>query len=226
MVQRPAGDSLVREEERSDTYVLKCKIPWNATLPAPQKRYLRRDDVYSHFTIWGGPATVVFALSDSVRAMLQVERIPESDLCTTLPRSLARLLSSGELLYRSEPDMPRFLIKVSPTIVVKVRPFLPQDEKTEYASMEYLKERLPRLPVPRPYGLIHIRNMAYLFMSYVPDPSLETIWPKLRPDQKASVQEQLQGMLSALRKLHPCKKNAPLGGFSGEGCVDTRGTTR
>lgn len=88
-----------------------------------------------------------------------------------------------------EPDLPRLLIKVSPAILVKVRPFVPkQDEKTEYASMKYLEKRLPRLPIPRPYGLIHVQNMAYLFMSYVPDPSLETIWPQLNSAQKVSVQ--------------------------------------
>lgn len=82
IVEGPAGESLVREGQKGDTYVLKCKIPWNATVPAPQKRYLHRDDVYSHFTISGGPTTVVFPLSDSVRALLQAEQIPERDLCT------------------------------------------------------------------------------------------------------------------------------------------------
>ena len=225
-VEKQNAASLVTEETKGDTYALKCKIPWNATVPAPQKRYLRRDDVFSHFTILGGPAIIVFPLSDPVRAMLEVDQIPERDLPTTLPRSLARLLSNGDLLYRSEPNMPRLLIKVSSTIVVKVRPFLPQDETTEYTSMKYLKEHLPELPVPRPYGLIHIRKLAYLFMSYIPDPSLDTIWPKLDHIQKTSVREQLQEIFSTLRQLRPTTKNAPLGGLSGEGCVDTRGTTR
>lgn len=226
VIENQSVASLVAEERRDDTYLLKCKIPWNATVPAPQKRYLRRDDVFSHFTVWGGPATIPFPLSDSVRAMLELDRNPESDLSTTLPRSLARLLSNGELLYRSDPNMPRLLIKVSPTILVKIRPFFPQDQTTEYTSMKYLEEHLPDLPVPRAHGLIIIRNFAYLFMSYIPDPSLEKVWPDLNATQKSSIQEQLDDMFTKLRQLRPSTKNAPLGGLSGEGCVDTRGTTR
>jgi aminoglycoside phosphotransferase (APT) family kinase protein len=221
-----SATSLVKEEIKDDTYILRCKIPWNATVPAPQKRYLRRDDVFSHFTIWGGPATIIFPLSSAVRSMLGLDEIPGSDVSATLPRSMAQLLSNGELLYRSEPDMPRLLIKVSPTIIVKIRPFLPQDETTEYTSMKYLEDHLPELPIPRTYGLIHIRKTAYLFMSYTPDPSLENLWPKLDHMQKTSVQEQLQDILSKLRQLQPKIKDRPLGGLSGEGCVDTRGTTR
>lgn len=84
--------SLVREEAKDVTYILRCKIPWNANVPAPLKRYLRRDDVFSHFTIWGGPTTIVFPLSTSVRLMLELDQTPESDVSATLPRSMARLL--------------------------------------------------------------------------------------------------------------------------------------
>lgn len=217
--------SLITEVPKGDDWILKCKIKWNARVPPPQMRYPRRDDTFSQFTVPGGPAIIVYPLSASMRAMLSIDTIPEPDLATHIPRSLARLLTSGELLYRSNPTLPRLLIKVSPTVVVKIRPFLPQDETTEYTSMKYLTDYLPELPIPKPMGLIHIRKMAYLFVSYIPDPSLESLWPRLTHAQKSQVRDQLQQKLALLRSLRP-PPGTLLGGVSGEGCADTRGTTR
>ena len=224
-IDKQPSSSLVTEVPKGDDCFLRCRIPWNEKVPAPQIRYPRRDDTYSQFVVPGGPAIVVYPLSKPIRAILDVDRIPDRDLATELPRNLAQLLTNGELLYRSDPISPRLVIKISPNLIVKIRPFLPQDDTTEHTSMNFLTERVPSLPVPKPHGLIHIRKMAYLFMSYIPDPSLETLWPILNRTQKGQVREQLQQYFTMLRHLRP-KPLAPLGGLSGEGCADTRGTTR
>lgn len=162
VVEKQSAASLIEEQTKADTHTLKCKIPCNVTVPTPQKRYLCCDDIFSHFTISGVPATVVFPLSNSVRTMLDIGTIRDNDLPTTLARSPARLLRKGERAKHAS----FFNIKVSSTIIAKVRPFPPQEEKTEYISMKYLDEQLSALPLPKPYYLIHTRKMAYLFMSY------------------------------------------------------------
>ncbi|KAG8418804.1 hypothetical protein J3459_012024 [Metarhizium acridum] len=75
-----------------------------------------------------------------------------------------------------EPWMTVFYngLRASQDIVVKITREV--DNTTEYTSMQYLQDRMPGVPAPRPHGLVNLSEFYLTFMRFVPGLSLEKAW--------------------------------------------------
>lgn len=73
--------------------------------------------------------------------------------------------------------------------------------------------------------MIALKATSYIFMSFVPEISLDKIWSSLSEGQKDLISDQLNDLLLKLRNLQK-PDHLPLGGVGGERCKDTRRHTR
>ena len=168
--------------------------------------------------------SVVFPLSEIVQQLLGVQ---ESELCAasaSLWTKLCSLINTGELIWpKNEERGGVSVIKCSEDAVVKIVPNF--EDYTEYTTLQYLRRYAPEIPVPTPLGVLMATKTAYIFMSYIPGPTLDSVWSQLSKQQKVSVANELNGILLKLRELK-VPEDALLGGVGGEGCKDTRRHTR
>jgi aminoglycoside phosphotransferase (APT) family kinase protein len=99
------------------------------------------------------------------------------------------------------------------------------DDSAEYTTLQYLEKFVPRVPAPRPLGLVRFGECVLLFISLMPGTTLETAWHELDSSLKRSVQEQLNDIFVELRSLTR-PDDMPLGGVAGEGCKDLKRNVR
>ncbi|KAG8415536.1 hypothetical protein J3458_009377 [Metarhizium acridum] len=97
-------------------------------------------------------------MKDEVKKLL-----PESD---NLSSAIIELLDDSEVFYNG--------LRASQDIVVKITREV--DNTTEYTSMQYLQDRMPGVPAPRPHGLVNLSEFYLTFMRFVPGLSLEKAW--------------------------------------------------
>jgi hypothetical protein len=114
-------------------------------------------------------ATVIFPLSKEVVALLaqfseDALEVGSSDNGKALVVPLKQLLWNSPKLW--ENPVRGVVVKCNDDIVAKV--ILGNRDYTEYTSMEFLAERAPDIPAPRPYGLIAFGPFRVIFMSYIP----------------------------------------------------------
>ncbi|KAI1923417.1 hypothetical protein LOZ65_003292 [Ophidiomyces ophidiicola] len=140
-------------------------------------------------------AKVVFPLSERVTELLKQYSLPEG------------FDNPEQTLLHSLKQFDDIIIKLLSQRI---------PEYTEYTTLQYLAERLPDIPVPRPHGLIRCGRYTVIFMSYIPCMTLTQAWPKLSHEAKLSVQHQLDDILNKLRTLRQ-EDGLPLGGVRGEG---------
>lgn len=162
-------------------------------------------------------ATVLSPLSDEVSSLL-VKYADDND------KSGHTLLASlKQLLWESPKLWDRFyrgvVVKCSDQVVVKV--ISDDRDSTEYSAMQYLAEKVPDIPAPRPHGLIEFAPFRAIFMTYIPSMTLEEAWPSLSHESKTSVQSQLEDIFRRLRS-HTLELGRPMGGLGGEGVKDWR----
>ena len=91
--------------------------------------------------------------------------------------ALRTAITAGEIIWQSSVCEEHAVVKLSPTIVVKIVPSF--DDYTEYTSMQYLAEHRASIPAPKPLGLLRSEKIAYFFMTYIPGVSVEKVWPML-----------------------------------------------
>lgn len=167
-------------------------------------------------------ATVVFPLSKEAASLLAqfsggpLEDGP-SDNREALIVSLKQLLLKSPKLW--ENPVRGVVVKCNDDIVAKV--ILGNRDYTEYTSMEFLAERAPDIPAPRPHGLIAFGPFRVIFMSYIPDTTLAQVWSGLSHEGKLSIQQQLEGIFCRLRSLRQ-DEGKVLGGVCGEGAKELR----
>ncbi|KAI9761007.1 MAG: hypothetical protein M4579_001270 [Chaenotheca gracillima] len=161
-------------------------------------------------------AIVQFPLSDEVMKYLA----RDSDLVDgSAPQSrsglswdLLRLLQQSEPLWSGPFPRSRMVFKCGLAIAIKiVRHY---EDFTEYTSLQYLERYKPNVPAPRPLGCILMSGLSIIFMTYVPEMTLEEAWTQSNETQKISVQYQLVA------------DGITLGGVAGEGCKDLRRNLR
>ncbi|KAJ9302758.1 hypothetical protein DTO271G3_132 [Paecilomyces variotii] len=161
-------------------------------------------------------ATVVFPLSEKTTTLLTRYSEGQDSRSNTTEESLA--ISLKKLLWDSpviwECPVRGVVVKCSEDIVAKV--ITGHRDYTEYTSMQYLEEKMPDIPAPRPHGLIALGPFRVIFMSYIPDMTLATVWDGLSPQEKRSIQDQLDDIFRRLRTLRQDDGNE-LGGVCGEG---------
>ncbi|KAL5360689.1 kinase-like domain-containing protein [Aspergillus floccosus] len=109
------------------------------------------------------------------------------------------------------------VVKCNEDIVAKV--IWGSTDYTEHTSMQFLAERAPDIPAPRPHGFIKFDPFRVIFMSYIPDAMLAQVWPSLSHENKLSIQQQVDDIFSRLRSLRQ-DDGKTLGGVCGEGAKD------
>ena len=167
---------------------------------------------------------VGFPLSEVLQQLLGVQESELSTVSASLWTKLCSLINAGELIWpKNEERGGVSVVKCSEDAVVKIVPNF--EDYTEYTTLQYLRRHAPEIPVPTPLGVLVAGKTAYIFMSYIPGPTLDSVWSQLSNRQKVSIANQLNGILLTLRELK-MPEEALLGGVGGEGCKDTRRHTR
>lgn len=139
-------------------------------------------------------ADIVFPLSGEVAVIIsRFSMHPEKPTVLAVQQMLWDSLKIWENPARG------VVLKCSGGIAAKV--IATDGDYTEYTAMQYLAEKAPEIPAPRPHGMIRLGPFSVVFMTYVPDMTLKEAWPKLSHEQKASVQQQLDDVFRKLRTL-------------------------
>lgn len=136
---------------------------------------------------------------------------------------LQNVLHQSMIVWKSESNPSHFVAKCSPGLAVKC--MSSEKDKTEFTSLLYLEQHAPDLHVPRVHGFVQCGGFAFLFMSFVPGVTLESVWPRLGPTGRSQIRGDLDEFLGRLRKLRK-PDHVPIGGVANEGCKDTRRHTR
>ena len=167
---------------------------------------------------------VVFPLSEVLQRLLGVQDSELNAASESLWAKLCNLIDAGELIWPKNNERGGVsVVKCSEDAVVKIVPNF--EDYTEYTTMQYLGRHAPEIPVPTPLGVLIATKTAYIFMSYVPGPTLDKVWSQLSNQQKGFIANELNSIFLRLRELK-MPEDALLGGIGGEGCKDTRRHTR
>ncbi|EER42637.1 conserved hypothetical protein [Histoplasma capsulatum H143] len=142
----------------------------------------------------------------------QLKHKPEVNLLDVFPKNYVRRIKMA--------TAGCVVVKCNEEVVAKVITG-DNNDTTEYTTMQYLAERAPDIPAPKPHGLIRFGPFRVIFMSYIPDMTLAQVWSSLSPKEKVSIQQQLDDIFRRLRTLRQEDGNA-LGGVSGEGVKEYR----
>lgn len=167
------------------------------------------------------PANVLYPLSAEVESILRGKE-PRWSESGNLSLAVSDVLHSATVLFRSESDHNHFVARCSEHITVKA---ISTSDSTEYEALKFLEKVSPTSLAPVPHGVIAIGEVWYMFMSFVPGVSLESVWHGLSDSQKRSVSRDLDEILVELHNI-PFEHGNALGGLAGQGCKDTRRHTR
>lgn len=161
--------------------------------------------------------TIIHPLSEEASAFLASFLEPhESSQALLDPDSLMkaikRMLAQPDKLW--EDPIRGVVLKCNDELAVKV--VRGYNDPTEYTSMQYLAEHAPDIPAPKPHGFVKLGTIHVIFMTFIASTTLEKVWADLTNINKASIQDELNGIFLKLRKL---KRDSTqrLGGLNGEG---------
>ncbi|WEW56432.1 phosphotransferase [Emydomyces testavorans] len=183
-----------------------------ASQTTPSNDPLPEDDIRVFLQL-SDPVGVVFPLSESLRKLLP------DDTSTRMSRAMVRLMQRSEGIWESPFSRKRMVYRCDTNMAVKA--IKNAEDYTEYTTLQYLETHKPTVPAPRPLGLLCMNGVSLIFMTYISAPTLSKIWSQLDFAQKASIRDQLEGILTDLRSL-ACPEGTPFGGVAGEGCKDAR----
>ena len=168
-------------------------------------------------------ATVVIPLSEAVQHLLGAQTHELSVESSSLWSKLQRIIDASEVIWTNGLNGGVTVMKCSSDTVVKMIPNF--EDFTEYTALQYLRLHAPNIPIPESLGVMMSKQTAYMFMSFVPGPTLESVWAQLSWEQKFSLSNQLSRILLELRQIQ-MPKDGTFGGVGGEGCKDHRRHTR
>ncbi|KAL4778720.1 kinase-like domain-containing protein [Aspergillus varians] len=157
----------------------------------------------------------IYPLSKSVLDLLEAS----GSLSDSFSVRLIGMIQASEILWRGPSARCKMVFKCNACIVLKA--VRDMTDFTEYTTLQYLRQRRPTIPIPEPLGMLRLNGIVLVFMSYQPGDTLTNVWRTLDKTQKASIQEQLDKILTDLRSL-PFTPGTALGGIGGEGCKDVR----
>lgn len=155
-------------------------------------------------------------LAPEVNAVLQLYN-REQDCNSsddTIRSALSHALQNGKILWE---HFGRAVVQLNEKIVVKLGPDL---RLTESDITDHIQKHSNDVPIPQPLGALSIGNRTYIFMTLITGSPLGKLWPSLSDDEKFSIQDQLNVIMGALRKL-PLPSNY-LGSGSPPRCIDCR----
>jgi hypothetical protein len=167
------------------------------------------------------PPLIKFPLSDALQNLLWVSGLQSTQYAQEISQTLPKVIRNGEVLWHSEVCANNMVVKCNPEIVVKIVPN--KGDTTEFTSLQYLAQKVPDIPAPKPLGLIVIGDTSYIFISFIPGETLDKVWSTMSENQKNSISDQLNELFLELRQLQ-AREGMHLGGVSGEGCKIREGT--
>jgi hypothetical protein len=194
-----------------------CHVPENP-LATSQNTAEPDEDIRDSLSA-SADVDILFPLSQAVLRLLERVSNTAESLPNGLSQRLLEALQASEILWKAPFARHKMVFKCDPDIVVKVVRTL--GDYTEYTTLQYLQQHKPSIPAPRPLGCVQMGRISLIFMTHKPQMTLGQIWRGLDLDQKASVGEQLNAILTDLRSLQ-FTEGSPLGGVAGEGCKDVR----
>ena len=168
-------------------------------------------------------AAVVFPLAEAVQRLLRAEPQEMSADSSSLWAKLYQTIDASEVIWQNEIGGGVAVFHCGSGVALKMIPNF--EDFTEYTALQYLRRYAPQIPVPEPMGAISSEKTAYIFMSFIAGPTLESVWSRLPKEQKVSLSNDLSGVLLELRALQ-LPKDGLLGGVGGEGCKDSRRRSR
>jgi hypothetical protein len=136
-----------------------------------------------------------------------------------LAQRLLKVMQSSEVLWKAPSARRKMVFKCATGIVVKAVRGI--DDYAECTTLRYLQQHKPSIPAPEPLGCVRMSGISLIFMTHMAQMTLGEAWRGPGSDQKASVSEQLNAILTDLRSL-PFTEGSPFGGVAGEGCKDLR----
>ncbi|KAF2431809.1 hypothetical protein EJ08DRAFT_165084 [Tothia fuscella] len=131
------------------------------------------------------------------------------------------LIKSSEIIWQGGLAKAR-VVKCSETIAAKI---CSRSQRNQALALQYLADHAPTIPVPRLHGLLELggpSGISVMFTTYLAGTTLEHCWLKLHPDEKGSVQRQLNDIMRQLRILNQ-QNGYPMGLLDGTGVRDQRG---
>ncbi|KAJ5159037.1 uncharacterized protein N7500_008688 [Penicillium coprophilum] len=164
-------------------------------------------------------ANTIYPLSAQASALLY-QHLPAdgSSEELSLTAAVKNLMLNSDIIFELSIRCGA-VVRCSDDLVIKTFPS--SRDLTEYHNLQYLAEKFPDLPIPKPHGLIMLGSIGAMFMSYVPGTTLDKVWSRLSHEGKLSIQKQLDDIFSRLRGLR--QEDGPeLGGVRGEGVKDYR----
>ena len=168
-------------------------------------------------------AVVVFPLSEAVQQLLGYQTNELGVESPSLWTKLYGIIDASEIIWRNGVSGGVAVMRCNSNTVVKMIPNY--EDFTEYTALQFLRRHAPDIPIPEPLGAVISKQTAYIFMSFIPGPTLESVWAQLPNQQKVSLSNQLGLILLELRQI-PMPRDYTLGGVGGEGCKDSRRHTR
>ncbi|KAL3477470.1 hypothetical protein BJX99DRAFT_246225 [Aspergillus californicus] len=142
------------------------------------------------------PVKIIYPILKAVLDLIEDISCASGLLSDSFLARLIRIIQASEILWRGPSARCKIVFKCNTYIISKAV----QD-------------------------LIDFTKIVLIFMSYQLGDTLTNVWPTLDKAQKASIQGQLNKILTDLRSL-PFTSGTPLGGIGGEGCKDIRRNLR
>ena len=168
-------------------------------------------------------ACAAFPLSEPVQKLLGAQSHELTGESPSLWSKLCKIIDASEIIWQNGRFGGVAVLKCSADVAVKIIPNF--EDFTEYTSLLCLRQHAPEVPVPEPLGAMRSGKTAFVFMSFIPGLTLESVWTQLRKELKISLSNRLSQILLKLRELKQSKDDL-LGGVAGEGCKDSRRHTR
>ncbi|OJJ73694.1 hypothetical protein ASPBRDRAFT_41394 [Aspergillus brasiliensis CBS 101740] len=215
--------NLLSEFPKNYTRRITMALGAKAASNAEEKHEVKEPEFRERHLDRAETASVIYPLSDKVTALLaQCSRLDGDQFSLSdeksLVSSLRTLLWTSPQLWQSR--IRGMVVKCNEEIVAKV--ITGNSDYTEYTSMQFLEERAPEIPAPKPHGLVAFGPFRVIFMSYVPGTTLTKAWPNLSHEDKLTIQRQLDDIFCSLRQIRQREGTNPLGGIRGEGVKELR----
>ena len=176
-----------------------------------------------------GDMDIIYPLDGSIvtlaSAWADAEEPNPDQLDKALAAGLNNAISNSQTLWRLHNSA---VLQIGPSHVVKICTSLDHDGMT---NLQYINKYAPDVPAPSCLGALQCGWRTYAFMTRADGVTLETVWPRLLPSHKLSIQQQLNTIFRTIRAKvpGPTPNGADvqcIGGFVSGRCKDMRRNLR
>lgn len=223
----PERDMIDLLEHKTKTYTALRKAFGESAVQSAMKNPGSFDDKIAvderHWFQVPTNATIIRPLS-ATASQVALEDSDESGPCSDLSaiiRGLNRLVMTSEIIWHLGSTA---VLGLNTEIVMKSGNDI---DISHIHTLDYIKHHAPRVPIPDIHGILKDpnSNRIFLLMSRAPGEPLDSKWKSMGEEEKASIREQLDTIVSDFRFLPaPAsdETHAVLGGGNPRRCKDAR----